>query len=417
MKVRYNADKYFMAGNQWGFDYFNTDDLQDVFDDMEQKLDHYIKEVYKLESKDVVYIQATFRKKDKKVLSELGYKQDNVKHFIAKDINETRKLVTIPVSINPDLLGESLPVERNKGIITNIKLNINNEEINFLDKILLKSSFLKKGHRNKIMSFDSDYTFYLIKGKNNRMVVLAVKINKYSVDKIIFTLTGNLLNRVTDLLEGDILKRITGSKTMFIKKGEVIKVEEHIKLQSIPVTKSTTSRIEDSTIGSIDTEVYTAKDGTSKVHAIGFKSILDKNPVMYYIDPYVMDGSDAIILQFIDKLLRSKYSKIRWYCHNLGGYDIVFILKVLFLFNDKVDEVNSILPQNKQPLQKYIIRLILKDNVTLKCVVSKGNKSVVMLDSYPILNKSLDKLGKDFGVKPLKGVLPDNTKVVLLEYT
>lgn len=39
----------------------------------------------------------------------------------------------------------------------------------------------------------------------------------------------------------------------------------------------------------------------------------------------------------IDELLRSKYQNVRFYCHNMGGYDIYFILKVLADYN----KVNS----------------------------------------------------------------------------
>ena len=39
-------------------------------------------------------------------------------------------------------------------------------------------------------------------------------------------------------------------------------------------------------------------------------------------------------------------------------------------------------------------------------MIKKGDQSVVIVDSYLVLNKSLDKLGKDFGVETLKGIFP-----------
>ena len=56
---------------------------------------------------------------------------------------------------------------------------------------------------------------------------------------------------------------------------------------------------------------------------------------MYYIDDSY--DSDQIVLKFIDELLRVKYKDISWYCHNLGGYDIIFITKILLNYNENVN--------------------------------------------------------------------------------
>ena len=41
------------------------------------------------------------------------------------------------------------------------------------------------------MSFDSGYNFYLVRDENNDLFVLAIKVlNKYSVDKIRYSLSG-----------------------------------------------------------------------------------------------------------------------------------------------------------------------------------------------------------------------------------
>lgn len=56
----------------------------------------------------------------------------------------------------------------------------------------------------------------------------------------------------------------------------------------------------------------------------------------------------------MDELLRSKYSNITFYCHNLGGYDIVFILKVLLDFNEA------------NPKNKYNINSTLRDDKIIR---------------------------------------------------
>ncbi len=48
-------------------------------------------------------------------------------------------------------------------------------------------------------------------------------------------------------------------------------------------------------------------------------------PVTYYINDYLDSGD--LVLSMIEELLHPKYSNITFYCHNIGGYDVVFILK------------------------------------------------------------------------------------------
>lgn len=115
---------------------------------------------------------------------------------------------------------------------------------------------------------------------------------------------------------------------------------------------------------------------------------------MFYIDKDIKDSSQ-LILKLVNELLRSKYSKIRFYCHNLGKYDIVFILKTLYLFNETTT-----------PYNQYNISLTLKDNRIIKCVIHKNKHSLVLLDNYPILPKKLADLGDDFNVSTLKSKFP-----------
>jgi hypothetical protein len=46
------------------------------------------------------------------------------------------------------------------------------------------------------------------------------------------------------------------------------------------------------------------------------------------------NDSDSLVLQMVDELLRPKYNNITFYCHNFGGFDVVFILKVLETYNE-----------------------------------------------------------------------------------
>lgn len=101
-----------------------------------------------------------------------------------------------------------------------------------------------------------------------------------------YTLRGVIINRVKDIFIDDYIKRISGNKTLFIKYGKVIKEKQNIILKAIPIPirNKSTYYFEYNTIGVIYTETYISKDGTVKIYALGFKSVLNKYVVMYNID-------------------------------------------------------------------------------------------------------------------------------------
>jgi len=65
----------------------------------------------------------------------------------------------------------------------------------------------------------------------------------------------------------------------------------------------------------------------------------------------------------INELLREKYRKFIFYCHNLGGYDIVFILKVLLTYKESTDADN-----------KFKINTIIRDGNIIS--ISDMNESL-----------------------------------------
>jgi hypothetical protein len=329
---------------------------------------------YDLTEANIAYIEINFRKKDKILLSEIRM-HDNITHIDNIVINNNRKILTIPVSINEDTLGELLNVDIKDDLIVKIILNINNKNIYFLDLILKTSSILPKNHMDKITSFDSVYKYYLVKKELKNPFGLAIKfIDKHSIDKIMFSLGGVVINRITDIFHEDYIERISGSKTIIIKNDKMIKSEQTISLKPIPKPKKIDYGVEDSNVGVIDTETYIGNDGSIKLYSLGFKTILYKNVVMYYIDKETKDHT-KLVITFINELLRSKYSNIRFYCHNLGGYSIVFLLKIIYTFNENISDETK----------KYKITLTLRDNKGLKCVISRGKQHVVLIYSFPIL--------------------------------
>ena len=95
----------------------------------------------------------------------------------------------------------------------------------------------------------------------------------------------------------------------------------------------------------------------------------------------------------INELLRPKYNKTSFYCHNLAGYDIVFILKILCTYNEE----NS---------DKYTIRPILRNDRIIKVTISKDKHSFSIMDSYAMLPDSLQTLGVNFEVDTVKSKFP-----------
>ena len=87
----------------------------------------------------------------------------------------------------------------------------------------------------------------------------------------------------------------------------------------------------------------------------------------------------------INELLRPKYKGITFYCHNLGGFDSVFILSTLYNYNDNNEN-------------KFNISCILRNDKIIKISIKKDKNILIILDSYAMLPSSLSKLGKDYNV-------------------
>lgn len=102
------------------------------------------------------------------------------------------------------------------------------------------------------------------------------------------------------------------------------------------------------------------------------------------------------------ELLRVKYAKTKFYVHNLAGFDSVFIVKHLSLQNQIFTE-NGI-------KDHYYFETITRDKgiikLIVKRVIDKRVKSVTLLDSYALLNSSLDNLSKSYNLIEKKTVFP-----------
>ena len=390
IKVRYNFDSFFMAGSQFGFNFSSSSDIENLFSVVMSRLEEY-SSAYILSEDAIVYIQISFRQKDKKLLSEFSLQKPsyitNHENLLIQD------KLNIPVSINEDSIDKPLPTVISNGVITDIYLTINGELVNFLDIIKSKAKLLRKNHIDNIIHFDKDFKFYLLKDRYDYVLAVKVLEENIFVKKIRYSLNGVIINRVIDNVVNNIIHRNSGDKQIVISGDKVISTKQNIKLKAIEKPKVKSLYVENSNIGVIDVETYRTYDNTFKVYALGFKTNLDEKAVIYYIDEKDLD-SNKIVFSLIDELLRPKYGNVTFYCHNLGGFDIVYILNALYTYNDK----------NKD--DKYRVSCILRDDHIIKVKISKDKNSLTILDSYSMLPSSLAKLGTNFDVATIKSKFP-----------
>lgn len=113
---------------------------------------------------------------------------------------------------------------------------------------------------------------------------------------------------------------------------------------------------------------------------------------MYYIED--INKPELSVLKMIDELFRSKYSKTTFYCHNLVGFYVIFLLKILISYN----QVN--------PLYKYDLSFKFRDNKILSITIWKGVNKLIIKDSYTILNSSLRDLALVYNCENVKGYFP-----------
>lgn len=395
IKVRYDGNNFFMAGNQFGFNYESLNNIDDLLTIINNKLDDYFSD-YNLSDDSVLYVEVTFRQLDNKLLSEFSLKTPGyVEGFENKALVTTRDL-NIPVSVNKDSLGNPLLTESHNGYIVNISVKIKDKIVNFLDIIKDKSKFLRKNHKDNITLFHESFNFYLLKDHRNNSYILAVKrVLDNSIEKIRYSLDGAILNHLIDTINNDSVIRKIGEKEIILKDNNPISSKLNLKLKAISKPNSEKSFMENKNIGVIDTETYIGKDSRCLIYALGFKTNLDDNINTYYVNKNTLD-SNKIVLEMIDELLRPKYSNLTFYCHNLGGYDVVFLISVLEQYNDHTTNNDN----------KYKISHIFRDSKIIKLKISKNKNKITILDSLAMLTSNLITLGKDFEVTCLKSKFP-----------
>lgn len=391
IKIRYDKDNFLMIGNQLGFEFKSHDDFGLLLKDINGRFEEFFGK-YDIKDLDIVYIQVSFRLLDRMVFSDLFIDKEVLQDAHVSEKKAILNVVSIPATTDENDLGKPLiTVSDSNNYIKQVDIFIKGIKHNFIDIINQKNKYIRKNHIDCITQFDSSCKFYYIKSSSDYILVIN-NISNNVVEKFKYSLSGVLISRVRDVTHDNLLIRTRGSQTIKLQNNNVVQTNQLIKLKPIEVSKiKKDSWLPDSNIGVIYTETYLNNNNIYEIYALGFKTKLQSDPVIFYIDHTY--NSNKIVLDMIDELLRSKYSGITFYCHNLGGYDIIFILKVLYIYNDN------------NPEDKYNIIPILRDDKIIKVKISKNKNSFTILDSYAMLPDKLIELGKNFEVATLKSLI------------
>ena len=208
-----------------------------------------------------------------------------------------------------------------------------------------------------------------------------------------------------------------GNAELLIDNSKVVYTKHALNLRPIDKPKITHIVGEDPNIGVIDLETFIDLDDINKAYAVGFRTNLVVNPVMYYLENNITPN--GLIIKLINELLKSVYNRTTFYCHNFGRYDSVYIINALLDHNDKCD-------RKEIRHTKFVMTYVFRDKAIIKMTITKevetwtnhkeGHKDrkrigtriakLVICDSISLLNNSLDNLAKSYKVNTQKGIFP-----------
>lgn len=288
-----------MAGNQLGFDYYSDKDFGNLLNEVVARLNRYF-DKYELQNKDIVYVQISFRLLNKLIFSDLFIDKDKLENLPIANCEKksTQDLVKIPSIVEQDILGKPLvTVLDSNNNIKQINVIIKGVKLNFINTIIEKTKYINSKNAHFITSFDSKYKFYYIKSDID--YILAIKEWDNRVDKIKYFISGNILHKITDTRVGDMLIRNNGSENIYIKNNVLVKSSNNINF--IPIEKYKIKKPywqPNTNIGAIDVETFIKYNDVCEIYALGFKTKLSSEPVIYYINKDY--NSNILVLTMID---------------------------------------------------------------------------------------------------------------------
>lgn len=376
-KVAYKPNWVRMLGKQQVFPTYNTEKIKELHEALRIQLRIQADE-YGIALDRVNHIIVTIIPVRVNLLTRYRVDTSRSKE-VRSFINDNFITKTVlPITVNPVFLGPELVKEVSNGKITDVIL-VNITETPDWDITSLKESFLLDP---KLSNLSSNFKFYSVVLNKAPYILGLHYLSNNSVRKIRLSMTGLLLEDIVDtVLENGNVKRVDGNSVIILKNDRVINYYK--KIQFSPVKSSNQKKLstENPNIGVLDFETFESTNGLYKIYAGGFKTYLDNKSTTYYLEN--PEYSEVCVLKLINELLRSKYSKTTFYCHNLGGFDVIFLIKVLVDYNETHEN-------------KYELSFKFRDNRILAITISKNGHKLTIKDSYAILNSSLRNLAKSY---------------------
>lgn len=128
---------------------------------------------------------------------------------------------------------------------------------------MLKAGLLS---RSKPILFKRAYKFY--QAKDIAYAVSFIESNK--TEKLMFSSSGALINRITDLVVDNTVVRKVINKLIYLEGDKIMYRNENIKLKPVISKFTHKSTISNPNIGSLDLETFIDNDNSVKVYAAVF---------------------------------------------------------------------------------------------------------------------------------------------------
>lgn len=212
----------------------------------------------------------------------------------------------------------------------------------------------------------------------------------------------SLCTAIDFIVNDDLFIRNIDNYSLTIFKDKVINISRSLELNKIKAPKFSLNPMSNPKIGVLDVETFSNSQGLGQVYSIGYTTLTNPEKInTYYLSDFGPSlNSDLLILTCINSMLESNYNNYYWYIHNMGKFDMVYIYKTLEEYN-----LNS-------KKEKFKLKSTYRNGKMLKLIISKQlpykskEIKITFLDSYNILQNSLDSLTKEFKVDHEKGVFP-----------
>jgi hypothetical protein len=342
--------------------------------------------VYRVDYTDII------KRKTKFSSNLLGEHKDLVN--VSKTSEVLNKMIPLTMDINKFGIALNTIIENN--VVNSITL-VDGSNINFIERIN-KYSDIKK------ICLNSNVKFFQSK-VNNKDILITVESyyedNKLKNDINVYNLNGMKISNMVDKeISSNSFTRVIGNVKVYINKTGIYNKEIIIDFKPIYPNKikgfqSKLFSVDDYRVGTMDLETYKEDEMISKTYAIGFYAA--RKVHTFYIDKDI--DSDAIILKCLNTMLVEKYHGYTFYIHNFGKFDVAFILRALI-------RANELEPSN------YFFTPRFRDNVMIAMDITKKFKNrlykITLVDSYNILQSSLDKLCTTFNTDVKKSFFPYN---------